>query len=74
LGFDHRRDHGRAALPTRRCRHLDASGGEVRRVALCRLLLQKPDMLLLDEPTNLDARAKGWSRYLKEYPGGGHHP
>src|SRR5574337_443016 len=47
------------------------SGGEVRRVALCHLLLQKPDMLLLDEPTNhLDAESVAWlERYLKEYPG-----
>jgi ATP-binding cassette ChvD family protein len=47
------------------------SGGERRRVALCQLLLQKPDMLLLDEPTNhLDAESVAWiERYLSEYPG-----
>ncbi|HEY9548292.1 MAG TPA: energy-dependent translational throttle protein EttA, partial [Kiloniellaceae bacterium] len=64
------------AMDALRCPPGDAevtklSGGERRRVALCQLLLQKPDMLLLDEPTNhLDAESVAWlERYLEEYPG-----
>ena len=64
------------AMDALRCPPGDAdvaklSGGERRRVALCRLLLQKPDMLLLDEPTNhLDAESVAWlERFLHEYPG-----
>ena len=64
------------AMDALRCPPGDAdvsklSGGERRRVALCRVLLSKPDMLLLDEPTNhLDAESVAWlERYLKEFPG-----
>ncbi|MEZ4278284.1 MAG: energy-dependent translational throttle protein EttA [Myxococcota bacterium] len=64
------------AMEALRCPPGDAkvdtlSGGEKRRVALCRLLLSKPDMLLIDEPTNhLDAESVAWlERFLQEYPG-----
>ena len=64
------------AMDALRCPSADSdvtklSGGERRRVALCRLLMQKPDMLLLDEPTNhLDAESVAWlERYLQDYPG-----
>jgi ATP-binding cassette ChvD family protein len=64
------------AMDALRCPPGDAdvtkiSGGERRRVALCRLLLSKPDLLLLDEPTNhLDAESVAWlERFLKEYAG-----
>ena len=64
------------AMDALRCPPGDAdvtklSGGERRRVALCRLLLSRPDMLLLDEPTNhLDAESVAWlERFLEQYPG-----
>jgi sulfate-transporting ATPase len=71
--LDHTLDRAMDAL---RCPPGDAdvsvlSGGERRRVALCRLLLERPDLLLLDEPTNhLDAESVAWlERHLHEYPG-----
>jgi len=58
-------------LPPGDAQIANLSGGEKRRVALCRLLLQNPDMLLLDEPTNhLDAESVAWlERYLHDFPG-----
>jgi sulfate-transporting ATPase len=57
-------------LPPWEAKIAQLSGGEKRRVSLCRLLLSQPDMLLLDEPTNhLDAESVAWlERYLEEYP------
>lgn len=74
-GWDIERDI-EIAMDALRCPPKDAdvskiSGGEKRRVALCKLLLEKPDLLLLDEPTNhLDAESVAWlEHYLKEYKG-----
>lgn len=74
-GWDIERDI-EIAMDALRCPPKDAdvtkiSGGERRRVALCKLLLEKPDLLLLDEPTNhLDAESVAWlEHYLKEYKG-----
>ncbi len=68
--------HLEIAMDALRCPPGDAdistlSGGEIRRVALCQLLLKKPDLLLLDEPTNhLDAESVAWlERHLREYEG-----
>src|ERR1700752_754358 len=58
-------------LPPWDAKIANLSGGEKRRVALCRLLLSKPDMLLLDEPTNhLDAESVEWlEHFLQSFPG-----
>jgi len=74
-GWDVERILERAAdalrLPPWEAQVAKLSGGEKRRVALCRLLISKPDMLLLDEPTNhLDAESVAWmERFLQDYPG-----
>ncbi len=71
--LDHQLDIAMDALrlPPADAAVANLSGGEKRRVALCRLLLSNPDMLLLDEPTNhLDAESVAWlERYLKEFKG-----
>jgi energy-dependent translational throttle protein EttA len=67
---DRRRD-GRAAPPAGDSPVTNLSGGEKRRVALCKVLLEEPDMLLLDEPTNhLDAESVAWlEHFLESFPG-----
>ena len=71
--LDHKIDMAMDALrlPPGDADVMKISGGERRRVALCRLLLEQPDMLLLDEPTNhLDAESVWWlERYIAEFPG-----
>ena len=70
--FQGRSGDGRAALPAGRLADVDKlSGGESRRVALCKLLLEQPELLLLDEPTNhLDAETVAWLEgHLRNYPG-----
>jgi energy-dependent translational throttle protein EttA len=72
-GGDHQLEIAADALrlPEWDAKIANLSGGEKRRVALCRLLLSKPDMLLLDEPTNhLDAESVDWlEQFLQRYPG-----